>query len=115
MIDGFYRIAFTGTAGSGFGLLAFQSGVIAGADTAGGIFDGSYTAQPDTGAIDFRINMNLPAGITPVQTGIPLAAPLTMPISGSIQVSDIDGDTPTLLQTPLGPVNALFKKVRDLP
>jgi len=115
MIEGFYRITFTGTSGSGFGLLVFHSGVIAGADVAGAMFDGTYSEEPTSHAIDFHVTMNAPAGVTPVQTGVPLVAPLSLPISGSFLTSDIDSDTPTLLQTPLGPVNVLFKKIRDLP
>ena len=39
-MDGFFRIAFTGTTGSGFGVLVLHDGVIVGADVAGAIFDG---------------------------------------------------------------------------
>ena len=34
MMAGFFRIAFTGTAGSGFGVLVLRDGSIAGADAA---------------------------------------------------------------------------------
>lgn len=110
-MQGFYRMAFTGTAGSGFGVIVFHAGTIAGADVAGAIFDGTYTENAVTAQIDFSMTMNAPAGITPVQTGVPLAAPLSLPINGSLSVSDLDSNVPTLLQTPLGPVNVLFKKI----
>jgi hypothetical protein len=114
-MDGFFRIAFTGTAGSGFGVLVLHSGVIVGADVGGATYDGSYTENTTTQAIDFQITMNAPAGITLVQTGIALTAPLSMPITGSLSPGNINSETPSLLHTPLGPVNILFNKIRDFP
>jgi hypothetical protein len=114
-MDGFFRIAFTGTAGSGFGVLVFHGGVIVGADVAGAIFDGSYTDNSATQALDFQVTMSAPAGVVPVQTGIPLTEPMSLPISGSVPIQNITTETPTLLQTPLGPVNVVFKKLRDFP
>jgi hypothetical protein len=114
-MDGFFRIAFTGTAGSGFGILVLHNGVIGGADVGGAIYDGSYTENPTTRELDFVVTMNAPAGITPVQTGIPLAAPLSIPITGSLGQENISSEIPTLFETPLGPVNVLFKKIRDFP
>jgi hypothetical protein len=115
MIEGIYRITFTGTAGSGFGMLVFHLGAIAGADVAGSIYDGSYSVGAAAQTIDFQLVMNAPAGVTPVQTGTPLASPLSLPINGSLTQNDLDGDAPTLLQTPLGPVNVLLTKIRDIP
>jgi hypothetical protein len=113
MVRGFYRMTFTGTAGSGFGVIAFHDGAIAGADVAGTIFDGSYSENLQIGGIDFQVIMKAPAGVMPVQTGIPLAAPISVEINGSILLSDVDSDRPTRLETQLGPVNALFQKIRD--
>jgi len=67
-----FSITFTGAAGSGFGMLVLHRGVIAGADIAGATYDGSYTENSATQALDFQITMNVPAGATPVQTGIAL-------------------------------------------
>jgi hypothetical protein len=114
-MDGFFRIAFTGAAGSGFGMLVLHSGVIVGADVGGATYDGSYTVSSATQALDFQITMNAPAGITPVQTGIALTAPISMPITGSIPQENITSETPTLLETQLGPVNLILKKLRDFP
>ena len=115
MIDGFFRIAFTGTAGSGFGMLVLRDGSIAGADVAGSIFDGTYTENSKTGEIDLQITMAAPEGVTPVQTGIPLAAPIALPITATLAQADIATEKLILLQTQLGPVNVIFKKIRDFP
>jgi hypothetical protein len=112
-MEGFFQIAFTGTAGSGFGMLVLHKGVVVGADVAGASYSGSYTENAFTGQLNFEIIMSAPAGVTPVQTGIPLATPISLPIKASLLRDDIGTEKPTLVQTPLGPVNVLFKKIRD--
>jgi hypothetical protein len=114
-MDGFFRIAFTGAAGSGFGVLVFRDGVVVGADVGGATYDGSYTNNSAKMALDFQAIMSMPAGVVPVQTGVPLTEPVSAPISGSLPIENITTETPTLLQTPLGPVNVVFKKLRDFP
>lgn len=113
MIDGFFRIAFTGTAGSGFGMLTFLSGIITGADVGGILYDGTYAENPITGDLDIKVNMRAPAGVTPVQTGVALTADATFPISAKIPRVALDNETPILLKTPLGPVNLVLRKIRD--
>ena len=108
-------MAFTGTAGSGFGLLVFRGGNIAGADVAGAIYDGTYRENLETGEISVQVIMKAPAGITPVQTSIPLAEPATLPISTTLTQEDIVTEKAILLDTPLGPVNVIFKKIRSFP
>jgi hypothetical protein len=115
MIDAFFRIAYTGSAGSGFGMLVFRAGAIAGADVAGSTYDGTYREDPETGKISVEVTMAAPAGITPVQTGIPLASPMRIPISITLTQADLTSEEPTLLVTPLGPVNVIFSKIRDFP
>lgn len=115
MMEGFFRMAFTGAAGSGFGMIVFHDGSIAGADVGGATYDGSYTDNQKTRTLEFQITMYAPAGMTPVQTGIPIAEPISLPFNGSISQDDLRDEKPTLLHTPLGPVNVLFKKVRDFP
>lgn len=112
-MNGFYRIAFTGTAGSGFGMLVFYSGKIAGADVAGSTYDGTYTENPTTHEVNYQVIMAAPAGVVPVQTGIPLVVPATIPINGTLRQDDVESGSPLLLQTPLGPVNIIFSKIRD--
>lgn len=115
VVDGFFSIAFTGNKGTGFGVLALHKGVVAGTDVGGASYDGSYSEDPVTHALNFDIRMNAPAGLTPVQTGIPLAAPATVPIKASILEDELTSERPMLLRTPLGPVNVLFRKIRDFP
>jgi len=113
MIEGFFRIAFTGASGSGFGVLVFSDGLIVGADAAGVTYNGVYT-QNTAQLIDFHATMSAPAGVTPVQTGVSLISPVNLPISGTLYENDIYSENAILLQTPLGPINIIFKKIRDL-
>ena len=115
MAGAFLRIAFTGANGSGLGVLVLHDGSIVGADTGGGIYEGSYTENTDARRLDFAIKLSFPAGAIPVQTGIALPEPMTVPIHASVLEDDMGTERPTLVQTPLGPVNALFKKLRDFP
>ena len=115
MLEGIFRIAYTGKQGNGLGVLLFQKGTIVGADSGGGIYDGFYTENADTGATDLTITLTLAAGAIPVTTGIPLATPRSTEIKTSLRQDAINGEKPTLVLSELGPVNLLFKKLRDLP
>jgi hypothetical protein len=115
MIDGFFRMVFTRTAGSGFSLLVFRGGNIAGADVAGAIYDRTYRENLETGEISVQVIMTAPAGITPVQTGIPLAESAALPINTTLTQEEIVIEKAILLDTPLGPVNVIFKKIRSFP
>jgi len=113
MVDGFYRITFTGLYGSGFGLLVLSNCAVAGADVGGALYDGLYELDESGKEIVVRVTMRAPAGITPVQTGVPLIVPADIPIIVTIPV-DLAGGAPVLVQTPLGKVNIILTKIRDL-
>jgi hypothetical protein len=82
-----------------------HDGSVVGADTGGATYDGSYTENQNPRTLDFAITMSIPAGLTPVQTGIPLVMSMNVPINASLLQDDMVGGKPTLVQTPLGPVN----------
>jgi hypothetical protein len=113
MIRGFYRMTFTGINGSGFGILAFKDSIVAGADVAGTIFDGTFIDLTPPDKIEFKVIMRAPAGVAPVQTGVVLAAPIEIEITGTLSEAEIESGAPTRLETALGPVNVLFQKIRD--
>jgi hypothetical protein len=115
MAGAFLRVTFTGANGSGLGVLVLHNGSVVGADTGGGIYEGSYTENTAASRLDFAITLSFPAGAIPVQTGIALPMPMSVPIHASVLQDDIGTERPTLVQTPLGPVNVLLKKLRDFP
>ncbi len=57
-----------------------DTGLVVGADAAGAIYDGTYNFNAATGLLDVDVTMSAPAGVWPVQTGVPLTAPLKVPI-----------------------------------
>ena len=57
MTEGIYAMYFTGHIESGHGLLMLKTGIIAGADAAGGIYDGSYT-QDSKGTLNIHVPRN---------------------------------------------------------
>jgi hypothetical protein len=115
MIEGFYNIAFTGEAGSGFGMIVFRSGVIAGADVSGAVYDGEYTESSTNGKIIMRVDVTIPAGAVPVQTGVPLASSVITKMESSVSIDDILSQRIVLLQSTLGSVNVVYRKIRDFP
>lgn len=110
-MNGFYAIYFTGTSGSGFGLLALKDGSIVGVDVTGGMFDGEYKVIGDE--MEGRLRVNLPPGTTSVTghvagpNGLTLEYPLRLPIN-------LGAGHTISLRTPHGPINVNVKKLRDL-
>jgi hypothetical protein len=109
-MDGFYSVYFTGLVGSGFGLLMIKGGKIIGADTEGVLYDGSYflTKNGLVGSVIFKAppNVHLVTGPKSGEEGLEMAIDLNLPKNfGNGQTLRID--------TPNGPVNAIFRKLRD--
>ena|SRR5438309_2277084 len=114
MTDGFYAIYYTGKSSSGLGMLVFNKGIIAGADAAGILYDGVYTTNQDKDILEGTIKMTIPPGISLV-TGAPVSQHsyiLEFPISLPL---DLSQQEPLRIEIPTGPVNIIFKKIRDFP
>ena len=112
-MSGIYAVFFTGVAGSGYAVFIMKDGIIAGADATGGVLDGTYT-HVDDGKIEFSITLTVPIG-TMLVTG-----PVTDNNSSSQHISTVlpenfgNGNT-VAIRTSTGPVNAIFKRLRDVP
>lgn len=109
-MQGFYALYYTGIAGFGHAVLVMKDGVITGADVTGGVYDGTYTVL-DNG-IDIKVDFVVPAGATLV-TGQSLAESLKQSITANLSLHFADG-RPVSICTPMGPVNVIFKKLRDI-
>lgn len=105
---GFYRMDYQGTDGSGAGALAFVDGKIAGLDTGGGIYKGTYTEAG--GNLTGSVQMSFPDGGHLV-TGF--AVPKGTPAQ-TIPFTIQPGATQIKLQTPTGPVSLQLTKVSEL-
>lgn len=112
-MEGIYAIYFTGRVGSGSGLLLLKNGVIAGSDIAGGIYDGSYTLE-ERGALNANVRLTLPPGSSLATGGSAGSNPVVMDIPARLPENFGNGQA-IALNTPNGPINIIFKKLRDVP
>lgn len=103
---------FTGSAGSGHAVFVMMGGVITGADAVGGILDGTYKQAGD-GHLDVEVSLTVPAGARLVTGAVAGENPLSQEIKARLPENLGDGK-PVTVQTPTGPVNVIFKRLRDL-
>jgi len=111
MLDGFYAVFYTGKVSSGFAMIVLRNGIVAGADVGGGLYDGKYTVNAAKQTVEGTMRLTTPAGVSLV-TGAPASQqvstqefPLSLPVELNEQTVQI--------QTPTGPVNLKFKRIRD--
>jgi len=110
----FYAIYYTGVAGSGFGIVSLFDGIILGVDAAGGKYDGKYFINDETSELEGDLHLEVPAGAHLV-TGIPAqkeSLTLNIPLKLS---KDLGKEQPMLIETSSGPVNVIFKLLREFP
>lgn len=110
--DGFYSINFRGAADWGIGMLAVHNGKVTGVDVGGVTYDGSAASTPG-GNIGVSLVLNVPAGVALVQ-GISKPQPWQLPINVSVPEQSLGNGQPVAVGTPIGPVQVVFKKLRDL-
>ena len=111
--DAIYTAYLTGKAGSTLALLVFRDGVIAGADAGTVHYDGTYKLTSDLRNIIGNIAVSSPAGVTSI-TGVSNPdQPLTYDVPFRLPV-ELDPEAVYRIETPIGPVNAKFKKERAL-
>ena len=111
-MSGIYAMYFTGSAGSGHAVFVLMDGVVTGADAIGGVLDGTYN-QAREGYLDVLVTLTVPAGAWLVTGAAAGETPLSQEIRARLPENFGDGK-PILVQTPTGPVNVIFKRLRDL-
>ncbi len=113
MAKALYVAYLTGVAGQSIGLFYIGDGLLVGVDVGTMQYDGSYTTRDD-GSMEGAVEYVLPAGISLI-TGAPaVVAPTRIITKISLPANFADGRIVSI-DTPLGPVNARFEKVKDLP
>ena len=113
MVNGYYSIYFTGLAGTGFGILVLKGGIITGVDATGSTYDGQYQLDDKQEALSGKVILKAPPG-TKLVTGASAGSepgmweiPLNLP-------SDLGSGEPLSIKTPTGPINVIFRKLREL-
>jgi hypothetical protein len=113
MSKAIYIAYLTGIAGQSIGLFYIGDGILAGVDVATMQYNGSYTTNSD-GNLEGVVEYVLPAGASLI-TGAPAGtAPVRISVKLTLPSDFANGDTITI-ETPLGPVNAKFEKLKDIP
>ena len=112
-MNGIYVTYYTGVSGTGHALFAMKDGVIVGADAVGGMLDGTYK-HIDNSRIELSINLASLPGTTLVTGKVVENSSFVQEISGKIPENFANGNS-IPIQTSTGPINAIFKRLRDLP
>lgn len=115
--ESIWRIGYQGTGGTGVGVVVMDKGVIAGADIAGGRWDGSYSPGGDPGMLDVRLTVQFSGhGAVSTVTGRTGAREGAFSETYDFSIpKDLGRNIAQTLRTPLGPIQAVFTKLRDLP
>jgi len=110
-MNAIYATYFSGATGNSFAILVFLNGVVSGADAGLGRYDGSYAIKE--GKIVGSLVFTLPphaSSITGISTeNTPLHLDLTISLALPLEAEPFHQ-----IETPLGPINARFEKLRDL-
>ena len=110
MKEGFYSINYTGTTGSGFGLITMDTGVIVGVDITGIEYDGTYEYDEGSKMIEAKIAAKVPIGVNLV-TGVLPDRNFDFKISFPRQTTN----TSLTIKIPGGTVDAIIKFLRHFP
>lgn len=110
-MEGFYAVYYTGVAGFGHAVLVIKDGIVTGADVTGGVYDGTVKLG-DPSRVSIEATLTVPAGTTLV-TGQTFPSQYSQTIKAQLPKDFASGYT-VPIETPLGPVNAIFKKLRGL-
>ena len=111
-MNGFYAMYFTGRRGSSHAVLLMKDGVIAGADAAGGVIDGTYSDK-GSGNVDISVTLKIPAG-TPLVTGAIVEEETSVQKITAELPANLGNGRPVGIRTPTGPVNVIFRRLRNI-
>ncbi len=113
MKDGMYLIRYRGQSGEGHGTLIFEGGSIYGADVAGGVYDGEYWPDKNTGLVTVKIRVHMKAG-RPSVVGI--VQPFDWILDVETEMNPISDADTINVRTQLGrPIIASYEFLRSLP
>jgi len=106
-------VQYTGEAGSGIGLLVLDTGVITGVEILGGTLDGTYMYDPRSDKLQSQITWRagMISGLL-AQTGETITPEMTLTVNVSLP-KNLGTDVPTSIETEKGPLNVIFRKIRD--
>ena len=112
-MDGFYAAYMTGRAGVSMALFVLMKGKLVGVDAGGMKYDGTFEAKSDGTGYRCSVVYIVPPGRTLITGGPILSEARRVPLQFDLPINFSEGAV-IGIQTPLGPINAKFEKIRDL-
>lgn len=112
-VDGFYAAYLAGATGNSLAMFVFKAGVVAGADAGGGRYDGNYAVTSDGKHIQANIRFTLPIGNFSITGAAASSEPLSIDVQLKLPM-DFNRSDVHRIDTPIGPVNAKFEKIRGV-
>ena len=113
MAKALYVAYLTGVAGRSIGLFYIGDGILAGVDIGTMQYDGTYKTNSD-GSMEGALAYVIPPN-TSLITGAPAVGALSRITVKLNLPAHFDDGRVLKIDTPLGPVNATFEKVKDIP
>lgn len=110
-VDGFYAVYLSSGTGFGAAMFIVRDGKIAGADPHGVVLNGSCSRRGDT--YKAKVKIEVPPGATLLQGGAAGPEGTKYEVNFTFDYP-LDGLPFRRIETPMGPVNAKFVKVRSM-
>lgn len=114
MREGFFAVYYTGKAGTGLGLIALTNGTIVGVDSGGAMYDGTYTSDNNKSPLTGTLSLHVPANVALVTGAMPENEPFLLNFPLDLPADFAESQAPQTIRTAKGPVNIIFRKLRDL-
>jgi hypothetical protein len=112
-MNGIYVAYMTGRAGTSVLMLVISGGMIVGADVGGIQYDFAIKENPDGSGYHCSGVYVVPAGTILITGAPPAVGPQRIVMEFDLP-KDFGAGPVVPIETPLGPVNARFQKLRDL-
>lgn len=111
--DGIYAVYATSKASNGLIFLVMKRGVLTGIDFSKACIDGNYSTNEADNAIDGHLKVRVPPNTTLIQGKKVGAEGLVYEISFRLP-ANFASEPFCRIDTPFGPLNLRFEKLRDL-
>jgi hypothetical protein len=112
--EGFWRVGYGNEAGGGWAVIVLDTGVVVGADSWGGMWDGVYEFDPRTNEIDMELSVVFPPQVFSAVTGQASVRGHKETYSFALP-NDFGREIPFEVTIQGRPLAVRFQKIRDFP
>ena len=110
-MEGIYAMHYIGSKVSGHAVLVMKNGLIAGADSIGGTLDGTFE-EVDDHKFKISLTLQMPVGSRLLNGGIVEKENMSQNFTKTLSENFGNG-YPIGIQTSEGPINVVFKRLRE--